>query len=184
MWNLPNLITLLRLFLSLILFVVLHARRDASAWPLFLVVAATDWMDGYLARRLQKVTQLGRIMDPFADKILIAGTYIFLAARPGSEILPWMVVVIVGREMLVTVLRSYLEEQGHDFSANMPGKVKMVLQCAAALGSIWLCQSLSSTASSPAWLVPSVRTLVWATLAITVYSGAIYVLAAIRLLRK
>jgi phosphatidylglycerophosphate synthase len=82
----------------------------------FAIAAGTDWVDGFWARRYGQITQLGRILDPFADKIVICGTFIFLAAvpaaisgagrQPASEIAPWMAVVVVGRELLVTALRS------------------------------------------------------------------------------
>ena len=70
---------------------------------------STDWLDGYWARKYGQVTTLGRILDPFVDKIIICGTFIFLAAVPGSRrVAAWMAVVVVGRELLVTALRSFL----------------------------------------------------------------------------
>ena len=92
---------------------------------MFVVAAGTDWLDGYWARKYGQVTNLGRILDPFVDKIIICGTFIFLAAVPDSGVQAWMAVVIVGRELLVTALRSYLEGEGADFSASMSGKLKM-----------------------------------------------------------
>ncbi len=101
------------------------------------MAAGTDWLDGYWARKYGQVTTLGRILDPFVDKIIICGTFIFLAAVPDSGVAAWMAVVIVGRELLVTALRSYLEGEGADFSAIMSGKLKMVLQCVAVLVSLY-----------------------------------------------
>ena len=115
--NLPNQITIARLVVSLIVFVLIPLRQFQWAMVFFLIAAATDWLDGYLARKHGLVTQLGRILDPFADKILISGAFIFLAAEPASQIAAWMAVVVVGRELLVTALRSFLEQQGADFSA-------------------------------------------------------------------
>ena len=129
--NLPNQITIARLVVSLIVFVLIPLKQFSWALGFFLLAATTDWLDGYLARKHGLVTQLGRILDPFADKILISGAFIFLAAEPGSQIAAWMAVVVVGRELLVTALRSFLEQQGADFSAKMAGKLKMVFQCAA-----------------------------------------------------
>ena len=100
---------------------------------MFVVAAGTDWVDGFWARRYGQVTTLGRILDPFVDKIIICGTFIFLVAESAIRASPaWMAVIVVGRELLVTALRSFLEEQGADFSAKLSGKLKMVLQCLAA----------------------------------------------------
>ena len=178
-FNLPNQITIARLVLSVIMFVGLHFGWYWSSLVIFVAAASTDWVDGYLARKLGQVTQLGRILDPFADKIIICGTFIFLAAIPESRIAAWMTVVVVGRELLVTVLRSYLEQQGRDFSANMPGKLKMVFQCAAAVGGLLL--AAMATHSTPSWLVTTTVVLIWAAVLSTVYSGVIYVFAAIRM---
>lgn len=105
-----------------------------TAVVLFVIAAGTDWLDGYFARKYDMVTTLGRILDPFADKVIICGGVIFLAAAPGMQAVPWglrawMAVVIVGRELLVTVLRGFLEQSGKDFSAKWIGKWKMLLQC-------------------------------------------------------
>ena len=128
------------------LFFCIGFQQFAPAFVLFVVAASTDWLDGYFARRWGLVTQLGRILDPFADKLIICGTFIFLAAVPASGIAPWMAVVVMGRELLVTGLRSFLEQKGIDFSAEMSGKLKMVLQCVAAGASLFY------LAWSPAWL--------------------------------
>ena len=134
--NFPNLLTSLRLLLSIVLFIVIGiAQLDSTAaqtesqlyWAaliIFVVAASTDWVDGFWARRYGQVTVLGRIFDPFVDKVIICGTFIFLVASPGSKIAAWMAVVVTGREMLVTVLRSFFEQQGTDFSAKMAGKLK------------------------------------------------------------
>jgi len=143
--NLPNQITIARLFMAVLLFVCL-ARYDARSAPdirlldlsagLFLVAALSDILDGYLARRHNQVTSFGRVLDPFVDKILVLGTYIFLAgdsfvdsqSRKLSDLSDWMVVAILGRELLVTSLRGVEEASGQAFGANIYGKAKMVLQ--------------------------------------------------------
>lgn len=177
-WTLPNQLTASRLVLSIILFVCIGFGRFAPAFVLFVVAASTDWLDGYFARRWGLVTQLGRILDPFADKLIICGTFIFLAAVPVSGIAPWMAVVVMGREMLVTGLRSFLEQKGIDFSAEMSGKIKMVLQCIAAGASLFY------LAWSPAWLKLPLTITVWAAVAITVYSGVSYIRRAMRLFHE
>ncbi|MGC3966452.1 MAG: CDP-alcohol phosphatidyltransferase family protein [Pirellulales bacterium] len=95
-WTLPNQLTAARLGLSIVLFVAMSFGWYALGFVLFVVAASTDWLDGYFARRWGLVTQLGRILDPFADKLIICGTFIYLAAIPASGITPWMAVVVMG----------------------------------------------------------------------------------------
>ena len=102
--------------LALVLFVFLALECYLTSFVLFIIAAGTDWLDGYWARRYGQVTQLGRVLDPFADKLIVCGTFIFLAAVPltaegnsASGITAWMTVVIVGRELLVTALRTFVE---------------------------------------------------------------------------
>ena len=178
-WNLPNRITAARILVSLFVFAALHFQSFWVALVLFVVAAGTDWVDGYLARSRNLVTQLGRILDPLADKVLICGAFIFLAAEPNSQIAAWMAVVVVAREMIVTVIRSFLEQQGHDFSANLPGKLKMVFQCVCVVASLlWL----AGQPEAPIWLGTATYWLAWLATLITIYSGAIYVAVAARLL--
>ncbi len=179
--NIPNQITIARLVVSLAVFVLIPLRMFFAALVFFLLAAGTDWLDGYWARKYNLVTQLGRILDPFADKILICGTFILLAAEPDSRIAAWMAVLVVGRELLVTALRSFLEEKGADFSANMAGKLKMVFQCAAAALSLYLLGC--GTLAAPDWLGPSTTVAVWLAVISTVYSGIGYVRSATRLFR-
>jgi CDP-diacylglycerol--glycerol-3-phosphate 3-phosphatidyltransferase len=189
-WNVPNQVTALRLILAVALFCVMpwgSAGTYLAALVLFVVAAGTDWLDGWYARRYGLVTVLGRILDPFADKVIVCGTFIFLVAEPALTSVPfglraWMVVVIVGRELLVTVLRGFIEQQGGDFSAKMSGKLKMVLQCVAAAASLYylFCTHRSGP---PTWVVLTMIVSVWAAVLLTVYSGLVYVAAALRMVR-
>ena len=95
-FNVPNQLTTIRLILGVVLFWLIGYEYYLPAMYVFIVAAGTDWIDGFYARRYNQVTTLGRILDPFADKIIICGTFIFLAALPGSQVLPWMAVVVVG----------------------------------------------------------------------------------------
>lgn len=186
-WNLPNRLTISRLGLAIVLFGVLAYRGYALGAVLFIVAASTDWLDGHFARKYGLVTQLGRILDPFVDKIIVCGTFVFLAAVPRSEIAPWMTVVIVGRELLVTALRSFLEQRGADFSAEMSGKLKMVFQCVAAGASLIYLAGTEGVADEPAPFFSLVRQVlvpsVWIAVGLTVYSGWEYVRKAWGLLR-
>ena len=121
-WNVPNQLTVARLVLSIVCFVCLAFDSYLLALILFAIAAGTDWVDGFWARRYGQITQLGRILDPFADKIVICGTFIFLAAVPptiagqsASEITAWMAVVVVARELLVTALREHGRRAGDRF---------------------------------------------------------------------
>jgi CDP-diacylglycerol--glycerol-3-phosphate 3-phosphatidyltransferase len=201
-WNVPNQLTVARLVLSVFCFVFLAVDWYLTALVLFVIAAGTDWVDGFWARRYGQITQLGRIMDPFADKIVICGTFIFLAAVPpvyaatgldasASEIWAWMAVVVVARELLVTALRSFFEEHGTDFSAKWSGKWKMLLQCAAVALSLWRLWYYRFDATTQRWSIEPadwstwlLRLVVWAAVLLTIYSGWVYVQMALRMLRK
>jgi CDP-diacylglycerol--glycerol-3-phosphate 3-phosphatidyltransferase len=185
LFNLPNQLTSLRLILSVILFCLIVWEQYLAALVLFVIAAGTDWLDGYFARKYGQVTTLGRILDPFADKVIVCGTLIFLAATADLQhvpwgLRPWMVVVIVGRELLVTALRSFIEDRGADFSAKMSGKLKMVLQCVAAA----VCLFYLRFPGQEAWVWWLLVISVWSAVVSTVYSGVVYVFAAVRLLRQ
>jgi CDP-diacylglycerol--glycerol-3-phosphate 3-phosphatidyltransferase len=145
-----NRLTLLRGVLALVLWAILgligHERvHQEGAWwwlafAVFFVAAATDGLDGWIARRLGEVSTFGRIADPLVDKILILGSLLFLIGVPevAPDVLPpWTAAVILFRELIVTGLRSEVERVGVNFQAATAGKAKMVLQC-VAVGSVLL----------------------------------------------
>jgi CDP-diacylglycerol--glycerol-3-phosphate 3-phosphatidyltransferase len=185
--NVPNVLTTARFVLSVVIFVLIPLGHYGAAMVVFAVAASTDWVDGWWARKYGQVTKVGRIFDPFVDKIIVCGTFIFLAAEwPASGVAPWMAVVIMGREMLVTALRGFIEQQGGDFSAQMSGKLKMVFQCLAAVISLYALRQVQSadspTAAMPAWLFWSLHISVWLAVLSTIYSGLEYIVAAARIL--
>jgi CDP-diacylglycerol--glycerol-3-phosphate 3-phosphatidyltransferase len=190
MFNLPNQLTFLRLLLSVVLFCFVAAGYYLTSMVLFIIAAGTDWLDGYYARKYSQVTTLGRILDPFADKVIVCGTFIFLVAVPVMAEVPWglrawMVVVIVGRELLVTALRSFIEDRGSDFSAKMSGKLKMVLQCVAAGTCLfYLSYDAPQTKHAANWCWWLLVVSLWSALFLTIYSGLVYIRAAVRLLRE
>jgi CDP-diacylglycerol---glycerol-3-phosphate 3-phosphatidyltransferase len=189
MFNLPNQLTFLRLMLSVVLFCFIAWGYYMTSLGLFIVAAGTDWLDGYFARKYNEVTTLGRILDPFADKVIVCGTFIFLLAEPVMlnvpwGLRPWMIVAIVGRELLVTALRSFIEDRGSDFSAKMSGKLKMVLQCVAAgVCLFYLSYPKPQTEHAAGWCWLLLVGSVWSAVILTVYSGLIYIRAAVKLLR-
>jgi len=179
--NVPNVLTTIRLLLAVVVFVLLPLHYFAAALVVFILAASTDWVDGYWARRFGQVTQVGRIFDPFVDKIIICGVFIFLAAEEGSRIVPWMAVVVVAREMLVTALRGFIEQSGGDFSAKMSGKLKMVFQCIAAGASMFALIYVYGEKPQPVWLEWGLLISVWLAVLLTIYSGIGYVAAAAKL---
>ena len=176
--NLPNLITLSRLILTIACFACLELVADPlrpaatlgwTACALFVIAAATDFLDGWFARAWGQVTQLGRVADPFVDKILICGVFIVLLRFPRVlEVMPsWFVVVVVAREFLVTTLRGLAEGSGIPFPADRLGKWKMVAQCILA-------GALLTMVAGTDLFRPLAVVLLWVTLALTVVSGAAY----------
>jgi CDP-diacylglycerol--glycerol-3-phosphate 3-phosphatidyltransferase len=178
-WNVPNLLTTVRFALAIAVIALIPAKAYTAALIVFIVAASTDWMDGYWARKYGQVTKLGRIFDPFVDKIIICGSFIALVALPESGIAAWMAVVVVGRELLVTSLRGIIEGAGGDFSATFWGKWKMVVQCFAVGFSL-----LGMALAPPSSLLLGLRHVaIWGSVLITIYSGLDYTLAAARVLR-
>ena len=139
--NLPNALTLGRIFLVPLLVVVLltkfegrlilGVRKELVGAAIFGLASLTDWLDGYLARRRQQVTPLGQFMDPLADKLLITAALVSLVQMDLAQ--SWMVVVILGREIAVTVLRSMAQSRNVSIPASPLGKFKMVSQVVAIL---------------------------------------------------
>jgi CDP-diacylglycerol--glycerol-3-phosphate 3-phosphatidyltransferase len=133
--NIPNSLTLIRIFLVPFMVVVLLTRMENfELWGVAILLGAalTDYLDGYVARRRRQVTGLGVVLDPIADKLLIAAAFITLVEL---QLAPaWMVVIIVGREVVVVGLRAIAAAQGFSVPVSDLGKIKMVMQvCAAAL---------------------------------------------------
>jgi CDP-diacylglycerol---glycerol-3-phosphate 3-phosphatidyltransferase len=190
-WNFPNGLTLARIVLALALFVVLPFGWYKTSIAIFVVTVMTDWLDGYWARKYQQITQFGRVLDPFADKLLICGTFILLSAVPPlkdgtwpSGIAAWMAVVVTGRELLVTALRTFVESHGGDFSAKWVGKWKMALQCLAAGWSMVHLTYVDHTSGAwqsapPAWMTQGLAIVAWAMVLLTLYSGVSYVRSAV-----
>jgi CDP-diacylglycerol--glycerol-3-phosphate 3-phosphatidyltransferase len=142
--NLPNALTVGRIFLVPLLVVVLltkfegrlvfGVREELVGAAIFGVASLTDFLDGYLARRRKQITTLGQLMDPLADKLLITAALISLVA---IDLVPaWMAAVIIGREFAVTVLRSIAHGRGVIIAASPLGKIKMIAEVVAILGLI------------------------------------------------
>jgi CDP-diacylglycerol---glycerol-3-phosphate 3-phosphatidyltransferase len=178
--NLPNALTTARLVLAVVLFACIADGRWPAGLVVFAAAAVTDWLDGHLARRMGLAGPFGRNFDPLVDKVLICGAFIFLLPVDGAGLAPWMVTIVVARELVITGLRSFLENQAVTFGADWLGKLKMGLQCAALLAILFV---LSLPEGSAAVWGAIQFVLIYAMIAATALSGLQYVWRAALLLR-
>ncbi len=190
--NLPNAITFSRLILTAV-FVGAISNPQVEGYAIgliiFIIAAASDWLDGYLARKMGMVTPLGKLMDPLVDKILVSAAFVFFTAKGLCPV--WVTALILGREFLVTGLRQIAIESGGVLAADRLGKWKTGFQLAYLIaGMIWLAaehssllggllRGLGNLANPQNWLLPSL--LIIAT-ALTIISGWNYLWSARKLL--
>ena len=132
MWNLPNVLTMSRLFLTVVFLYLLTLGERSwghdAAVGVLLIAGLTDLLDGWLARRWNICTAFGRMADPLMDKFLICGGFIYFFYFREDLVPFWVVMVVVGREFVVTALRFYVESIGNKFAATVFGKSKMLVQ--------------------------------------------------------
>ena len=173
--NLPNTLTLVRMFLVPLLVVVLLTefdgrrifgmRKELIAATIFGLASLTDWLDGYLARRRRQVTWFGQMLDPIADKLLTSAAFISLVQLGLAP--AWMVALIIGREFAVTALRSLAYNKGITIPASPLGKIKMASQVTAIL--------LLILAWGPMpWLAPAGLVALWVVMVAAVVSAVDY----------
>jgi CDP-diacylglycerol---glycerol-3-phosphate 3-phosphatidyltransferase len=163
--NLPNVLTVIRIMLVPALVVALLGNTpagDVLAAVVFALASLTDFVDGYLARARDSITTFGKLMDPLADKLLIVAALISLVSL--HRLAAWVAMVIITRELAVTVLRLGATQAGVVMAASMFGKVKTCLQIAAVLAVI-------AVHGQPAWLAA----LLYLTVLVTVLSGLDYI---------
>ena len=173
--NLPNAITLARIFLVPLLVVVLltkfegkqlfGVRHELVGAIIFAIAALTDWLDGYLARRRKQITTFGQLMDPLADKLLVTAAFVSIVQLGLAP--AWMVAIILGREFLVTVLRSIASSRGVVIAASPLGKLKMAAEVTTILALI-----LGHEFLPPLFVVGIVA--LWVSLITAVVSGVDY----------
>jgi CDP-diacylglycerol--glycerol-3-phosphate 3-phosphatidyltransferase len=208
--HVPNALTASRLVLAGVFFAMLSyyqnqstiARHGDVLWlnialAIYLVALFTDFLDGYLARKWKVEGTFGRVVDPFVDKVLVLGSFIFFAGKNFTEVginqnvttitgvAPWMVVVILARELLVTSLRGSMEGSGHAFGAQLSGKLKMGFQSATILVILLYVNYRSRLGPDALEYATLLRDIgIWATVIITVISGLMYVQKAVALFRR
>lgn len=173
--NLPNSLTLVRMFLVPLLVVVLLTEfegprivgvsKELLGAAIFALASATDWLDGYLARRRRQITWFGQVMDPIADKLLTSTAFISLVQLGLAP--AWMVALIIGREIVITGLRSLAHTKGITIVASPLGKGKMASQVAAIL-------LLLVGAGPLPWLAPIGRVAMWVVMVMAVVSAVDY----------
>jgi CDP-diacylglycerol--glycerol-3-phosphate 3-phosphatidyltransferase len=210
--HVPNLLTGLRLVLALVFFIMLayyqyEGRGDPwllkAAFLTYLIALITDFLDGFLARRWHVEGQFGRVVDPFADKVLVLGSFIFFAgknfiipetaARAPSMVVmtltgvaPGIVVILLARELLVTTFRGMSESSGKNFGAQFSGKLKMVFQSVTILV-ILLYVNYHKALTEHGYLKGATYFrdfCIWATVVVTVVSGLLYIQRAIAMYRE
>ncbi len=167
MLNTPNFLTLFRILLVPVLVVVLLTEFEGKEFVglgLFLLASATDFLDGFLARRHRKVTRFGQLLDPAADKILTSAAFISLVDLGLAP--AWMVVVIVAREFAVSALRSFAASEGLVIPAGWSGKVKTGVQI-LAISLLIIKRQLGEFSHLAPWSL-------WAAMILSVYSGSEY----------
>ena len=177
----PNLLTLGRLVLAPIVCELIVYEAVWAAIVVFAIASLTDWFDGFLARRWQVTSALGRQLDPLVDKVIVCGCFIALLAFPAERtgLRPWMVIVIVARELILQALRSLIEGRGEAFGAKMAGKLKTTFQFLAILA------MTLGLAYPPPWPWSLGRDLLtWTAVALTIYSAGGYFVLAWPFLRR
>lgn len=211
---LPNAITVVRLGMAAAFFAIIALKlspdsADGRQWwgnaafILFIAAALSDILDGFLARRWGVVTDFGRVMDPFVDKVLVLGAFVYLASPKFAEpewsrafglepaageincatgVASWMVVAVLARELLVTSLRGVLEARGIAFAADWSGKVKMFAQSAAIPTALFIAVNPGCLASPNYRLAQALS--VWTMTVVTIWSAVPYTVRGAALLRS
>lgn len=175
--NLPNMITLSRLVLTIPFLLFLEWRGwEWVALGIFVFAAATDWVDGYLARKLNQVTALGKLLDPLVDKVLVTGALVALVAH--AMVPAWSVTLILFREFLVTGMRALEASRGVIVPAGWLGKIKTVLQM-VAIGLLLAALTPQGAVVAGAGLI-----VYWAAVFMTVASGVQYLMLSKDLFRS
>ncbi len=184
MMNLPNTISLFRLVLTAIFCVAASSEGVlgyAIALSAFVLGAISDWLDGYLARRLNLVTSLGKLLDPLADKILVCSGFVYLSAKGLCPV--WVTALIISREFLVTGIRQIAVEKGEVIAADGLGKWKTTFQLTFIITALThltfatvsfghpLVRLLQYLSNPEHWLI---LTSLWAAVVLTVISGLSY----------
>jgi CDP-diacylglycerol--glycerol-3-phosphate 3-phosphatidyltransferase len=180
--NIPNSLTVTRIAMIPVLVLVFYwdfENHELVAAGIFGLAAITDWVDGYLARKLAQMTQFGAFLDPVADKLMVAVALVLLVERQDNVLFTLAACVIIGREIVVSALREWMAELGQRTSVAVSyvGKVKTFVQMLAIFFLLGL-----SPDTTPAWLTSAGYLMIYAAAVLTLYSMAVYLKAAWKVL--
>lgn len=186
LYTIPNGLTLSRLPMTALLCAFIYYRMWHAAFAIFVIASITDWIDGWWARKYNQMSMFGRTFDPLTDKVLLGSAFIFLLNVEGSGFEPWMTAVIIGRELLVTGIRGYIETLGKKFGADWFGKLKTILQCIALLVVLLVLVLKEYPVFEPIITPLTILQygLIYAMIASTIMSGMQYVAKAARMITE
>ncbi len=182
--NIPNTLTLLRIFLIPVLVVVFYVPFDKHLWVaagIFAAAAVTDWFDGYLARRLGQMTAFGAFLDPVADKLMVAIALVLLVERHDNLLFTLAACVIIGREIVISALREWMAELGERTSVAVSyiGKVKTAFQMVAITGLLAIDPNTNES-----WLLVLFYVVLYTAAVLTLWSMFVYLKAAWGVIRE
>lgn len=188
-FNIPNILTLMRIAaIPLMVYLLLTGERESSFWAaaLFSAASFTDWLDGFLARRMGIVTVFGKFLDPIADKLVVMAALIMII--PLGRVPAWMVLVILGREIIITGLRGIASSEGIVIEASDLGKFKTIFQIVAIIALLLHYDYHWFFSSGHSALLANMHNVgmfyLWIAFFITVWSGADYLFRFIKIITK
>lgn len=187
--NLPNILTMVRIAaIPLLCILLLSPEREAGFWAaaLFAAASVTDWLDGYLARRMGIITVFGKFLDPIADKLIVMSALIMIL--PFGRVPAWMVLVILGREIIITGLRGIASTEGIVIPASNLGKFKTIFQLVAIIGLLLHYDYQWFFSIDHPLLVVNMHNVgmfyLWIATVITIWSGVDYLSKFVRVIAK
>jgi CDP-diacylglycerol--glycerol-3-phosphate 3-phosphatidyltransferase len=187
--NLPNILTMMRIAaIPLLAAFLISPSRSAGfvAAAIFAVASITDWLDGYLARRMGIVTIFGKFLDPIADKLIVMAALIMIL--PFGRVPAWMVLVILGREIIITGLRGIASSEGIVIQASDLGKFKTIFQIVAILGLVLHYDYQWFFGIANPYLTVNMHNVgmfyLWIATALTIWSGVDYLVRFIRVITR
>ncbi len=187
--NIPNILTLMRIaVIPLMVYLLLTGERESSFWAaaLFSAASFTDWLDGFVARKMGIVTVFGKFLDPIADKLVVMAALIMII--PLERVPAWMVLVILGREIIITGLRGIASSEGIVIEASDLGKFKTIFQIVAIIALLLHYDYHWFFSSTHPLLLANMHNVgmfyLWIAFVITVWSGADYLFRFIRIITR
>ncbi len=188
-FNIPNMLTMMRIAaIPLLAALLMSPTRSAGFWAaaLFSVASITDWLDGYLARRMGIVTIFGKFLDPIADKLIVMAALIMIL--PFNRVPAWMVLAILGREIIITGLRGIASSEGIVIHASDLGKFKTIFQIVAIIGLVLHFDYNWFFGISHEYLTVNMHNVgmffLWIATILTIWSGVDYLVRFIRVITR